>query len=397
MARRDRWLGTLIVAGLLASCVTDHDALQKKPSVASGAGAGGAPAAAGAPTIIGGGSGGDAASGGRPDDEPPGKSVFTIINGVVDAPSVVLCFAKLDSSGGATPFGKPLTAEPFEYGQNLALADVTGAKVDTDTLEPLLIAGELDLVAGLSCEDAVARAQDEQASAIDANTRALEAAQAGAGGDSDSTGLGGEGGVPSYEVRARLRLGNLPAIPAGTLSAGRSILYVATGCIGGFTYDAAKSDEYCGAGYSEQQPTLSGVLVSLSRRVQFAETGMQFVHASLASPQVDVSSHPPFPSTDSGVQIATAVLEGQASPHSALLTHSAAEYGSAKSYTVQISAQGSAVSNDGWLDVLARGGVKALADGTTYALVLLGPRADHDKPTPLWNPSLVTVIPVDPL
>jgi hypothetical protein len=397
MARRDRWLGTLILAGLLAGCVTDHDALQKKPDTGSSAGAGGALAVAGAPTIIGGGSDGAAASGGHADDEPPGTSVLTIVNGVVDAPSVVLCLAKLDASGGTTPFGKPLTKTPFAYGQNLVLSDVAGAKLDTDTLEPLLIAGELDLVSGLSCEDAVARAQDEEVSAIDENTRASEAAQAGAGGASDASSEGGEGGVPSYEVRSRLRLGNLPAIPAGTLSAGRSILFVATGCIGGSSYDAAKSDEYCGVGYTEQQPTLSAVLVSLSRRVQSGETGMQFVHASFATPQVDVSSHPPFPSTDSGILIATSVIEGQASPHSALLTHSALEYGSASSYTVQISAQGAPVTGESWVDVLARGGVKALEDGSTYALVLLGPRVDHALSTPLWNPSALTVIPVDPL
>ena len=398
MARRDRWLGTLILAGSLAGCVTDHDALQKKPSVASSAGAGGAPAAAGAPTIIGGSDGQAATGGGHADDEPPGKSLLTIINGVVDAPSVVLCFAKLDSSGGVTPLGDPLTKAPFAYAQNLVLTDVAGVKLDTDTLEPLLIAGELELVAGLSCEDAVARAEDEEASAIDANTRASEAALAGAGGEggaADSASAGGEGGVPSYEVRSRLRLGHLPAIPAGTLNAGRSILYVATGCIGGATYNAAKSDEYCGDGYSEQQPTLSGMVASLSRRVQFDETGMQFVHASLATPPADVSSHPPSPSTDSSIQIATAVIEGQASPHSALLTHSALEYGSARSYTVEISAQGVPVVDESWVDVLARGGVKALEDGNTYALVLIGPRVDHAEATPLWNPSAVTVIPVE--
>src|SRR5882724_4735147 len=153
MVRRDRWLGTLILAGSLAGCVTDHDALQKKPDVGSGAGAGGAPAVAGAPTIIGGGSDGEAASGGgHADDEPPGKSVLTIVNGVVDARSVVLCFAKLDAAGGVTPFGQPLTQAPFGYGQNLVLSDVVGATLQTDTLEPLLIAGQLDLVSGLSCE-----------------------------------------------------------------------------------------------------------------------------------------------------------------------------------------------------------------------------------------------------
>jgi hypothetical protein len=91
------------------------------------------------------------------------------------------------------------------------------------------------------------------------------------------------------------------------------------------------------------------------------------------------------------------VVEGQASPHSALLTHSALEYGSARSYSVQISAQNTEVTAEPWVDVLARGGLKALEDSNTYALVLLGPRVDHAQATRLWNPSALTVIPVDPL
>jgi len=50
-----------------------------------------------------------------------------------------------------------------------------------------------------------------------------------------------------------------------------------------------------------------------------------------------------------------------------------------------------------WTDVLARGGLTSLTDGVTYALVLVGPRADHVSPTKLWNPSAITVIPVEGL
>ncbi|HEY3668917.1 MAG TPA: hypothetical protein VGL19_23130 [Polyangiaceae bacterium] len=395
MARRDGYLRVLLLAGLLAGCVTDHDALQKRPDAGSSAGAGGVLGGAGAPSVIGGTSGDDA-TGGHADDEPLGKSLLTLVNGVVDAPSVVLCLAKVDPSGGATPFGQPLTDKPFAYGENLVLTDVSGASVDTDTLEPMIIAGELELIAGLDCEAAVARAQDEEALAIDANTRAAGAGAGGEGGAADSNADAGAGGASSHEQPSRLRVRGLPALPAGTLRAGRSILFVATGCMGGSAYDAPSSEEYCGTGYSEDQPTLSAVLVSLSRRTQFGETGLQFVHASFATPSVDVSSHPPFPSKDTGVQIATGVIEGQASPHSALLTHSALEYGSANFYQVQLSTQGTPVSGEPWLDVLARGGVKSLQDGSTYALVLLGPRADHIQPTRLWNPMALTVVPVEP-
>ncbi|MEO7033918.1 MAG: hypothetical protein ABI548_08550 [Polyangiaceae bacterium] len=398
------------MAGLLAACETDHAALQKKPNSAGGAGAGGTAGVAGSPAPIRGGA--DGQGGGHADDEPPGSNVFTIVNGVVDAPSVVLCLAKVSAAGDSVPFGAPLTEEPFVYGDNIVLKSVPGAAFDADTLQPFIIAGELDLVAGLTCEDAVTRAQDEEAVAIDANARAADPAQAGAsdgvtdpgaagassGGNpagGSAAGDGGSGGATSVEVRSRLRLRKLPAIPAGTLSAGRSILYVATGCMGGATFNTASSAEYCGDGYTEQMPTVSGMLVSLSRRTLFGEAGMQFLHASLASQAVDVSSRPPLPAQDTGISLVSTVTAGQLAPHSAILSHPASEFGATRLYDVAILDGGTVLTAEPWTDVLLRGGVKALTDGVTYALVLLGPRADHSSATTLWNPSAITVIPVE--
>jgi hypothetical protein len=388
MGRRDRWLSALLVTGVLVGCVTDHDALSKRPTTNQGAGAGGL-GTAGAPTHFAGSNGDGANGGGHSDDEAPGESLLTIVNGVVDAPSVVLCFAKVDAEGGVSAFGQPLTAQPFEYGKSLVLTAVAGAELDTDTLQPMLIAGELGLVSGLGCEDAVARAQDEEAAAIAAN------AQASAAALNDEGGAGGEGGAGAGagEVRARLRLRGLPAIPAGTLSAGRSMLLVATGCLGGATYRAAHEQEYCGAGYTEQAPTVSAVLVSLSRRLDFAHVGLQFVHASLATSPLSVSSHPPFPSQDSGPLLASNVSLGQTAPHSALLTDTASDLGSARLYRVQVTPQDSPPASFDWVDVLTGAGLSTLENGRGYTLVLVGPRADHDAATPLWNPSRVTLLP----
>lgn len=186
-----RWLCGLLLSGILGACETNHAALEKKPTSAGEPGGGGSNGVAGSPAQIAGGSPGQ--GGGHPDDEPPGSNVFTFLNGVVDAPSVVLCLAKVGADGGAVPFGDPLTDKPFEYGDNLVLKRVAGADLATDTLQPFIIAGELALIKGLGCEDAVARAQDEEAIAIDVNAHAAEGAEAGATNDAGASSVNGAG------------------------------------------------------------------------------------------------------------------------------------------------------------------------------------------------------------
>ena len=399
MTRADRWLGALLGAAVVFGCVTDHDALEKKPDASSGAG--GAFASAGAAAQPGGAGSTGATGGGHADDEPPGTSKLTIINGLVDAPSALFCWAKVDDAGGVTPFGDPLGGAPLAYGQSLVVSTVAGANVATDALQPFAIAGDLDLLSGLDCEAAIARAEDEEMAAADANSRAAnaESGEAGAAGSAGAVGSAGAAGSAAAvvpEVAARLRARGLPALPAGTLSAGYSVLYVATGCMGGATFSAKNAAEYCGAGYTEQLPTASAVLVSLLRQTQAGFTGLEFVHASLATPAVAVSSQPPFLQAGAAVPIVNAVALGQVAPRPPLLSNAASAYGVAKSYTVQVSAQGMALASYDWSTALQNGGLAKLSDGNTYALVLLGPRADHAQATSLWNASSLTVIPVDP-
>jgi hypothetical protein len=383
MTRADRWLRALLGAATLIGCVTDHDALEKKPG--TGSGAGGAPSSAGAPAQAGGAGAPEASGGGHADDEAPGTSVFTVINGLVDAPSVVLCWAKFDDAGSVTPFGNPLGGAPLAYGQSLVLAKIDGADVASETLQPIAIAGELDLIAGLDCAAAVTRAHDEEAAAIDGDAGTANMADAGEVSD---------GGDDIAGLRPRLRARGLPAISAGTLSAGFSLLYVSTGCMGGATFTGKNATEYCGAGYTERAATASAVLVSLSRKTQPKLTGLQVVHASLATTEVDVSSRPPL-STGAGVVIASNVVEGQAAPRPALLSNAAVTYGVAKGYFVQVAPHSGVGASFDWSKALQGGGLTELTDGRTYALVLLGPRADHTEGTSLWNGSALTAITVD--
>src|SRR6478752_2090362 len=222
MLRRGLWLGSLLSAGAFVACVTNHDALSKKPAGRGGSDAGGY-SAGGAPSHHGGSGGEVDSGGGHADDEPPGESVLTIVNGVVDAPRVALCLAKVDADGNVTPLGSPLTDAPLEYGQSWVLRAVDGVDFASEGLEPIVIAGELDLIAGLDCEAAIERARSEEAladaggylgaggAAGDGNGMNVAGA-AGDGGSGGAGGSGGEGGssVALPAVRSALRVRGLP-------------------------------------------------------------------------------------------------------------------------------------------------------------------------------------------
>jgi hypothetical protein len=398
MARASTWLFALTFAGAFVACMTDHSALEKMPTENNGAGSGGVSSTGGSPALAGTGSG-DAAVGGHPDDEAPGTSVLTVVHGVVDAPGLELCFAKVASDGTVTPFGQPLSDAPLAYGHNLVLHAVSGADLASDVLQPFLIAGQLDLVSGLDCAAALALARSTEAAANPTpESGAAGAADGGAGGTTGDLGAaaaGGEAGAPP-EVQSPLRARGLPAIPAGTLNGGRSYLLVATGCMGGAAFDAPSSEDYCGAGYSEHTPTVSAILVALSRLTSVNLVGMQVVHASLATGTVSLTSDGGVQSGAMPISIVTNLLEGELLPRPASVLYTASEYGSALGYSLVVSSQNTTLLIEPWLNALASGGVAALANGSTYALVLLGPRADLKSATAFWNAPAITVVPADP-
>ena len=409
MAFRGLGLAFLLFSAGFVACVSNHEALEKKPTGRGGNGSSGAFAAAGAPSHRGGTGGDGANGGGHADDEPPGESVLTIVNGIVDAPRVALCLAQVAADGSVTPLGSPLTEAPLEYGQSLVVREVDGVDFDTDGLQPVVIAGELTLVAGLDCDAAIRRAREEEARTEGTDS---ELGQAGAGGDSSglalppSAGSGGEGGgewpaqggaggATPRSVRSALRVRGLPAISAGTLNAGRSLLFVANGCMGGATYGGAQAERYCGSGYTPGVPTVSAIVVSLSRQVSTDRVALQAVHASLASAQVEFRSRPAFPNTGAGISIAS-VLFGQVAPRPASIQNTLFDLGSSRKYQVSLAQQGEVVFSDSWTSVLAIGGLSELKDGEGYALVFNGPEPDAKAVPNLWNSAVITAIPVNP-
>ncbi len=420
---RTRFFALFSAVALIAvsACTTDHDALEKKPN--QGAGNGGSGGAAGSgnhlPTS---GTGGDiTANGGHPDDEAPGTSVLTFVHGIVDAPSVVVCLTTVDANGVVTPIGQPLSKAPLAYGASIVLPEITGADPAKDVIEPFVIAGDLDLVAGLDCADAIARAEAEegplnpppgndgaagapgdagQGGAADggaggaASLGAAGAPSAGAPSNGDA-GAGGEGGS-APEIQPRLRARALPALPAGTLNGGRSYLMVANGCLGGSGFGAPNAEKYCGAGYAERTPTVSAVFAALSRVTAPSRAGMQALHASLATSAVSIVSRSPPPTLEGSVQIVSNLVAGELGPRPANVTSAAAAFGSTEGYLLDVDGQVDTLFSQTWSDTLKLGGVAALVDSSNYTLVLIGPEVDAKGGASYWNAPALTIVPSDP-
>src|SRR6478735_2401336 len=153
-------LAVLAVCVGVGGCTSDHDALARQPNKA-GSGGGGVGGVGGAG---GSGSGGDLPSqGGRvnPDVEAPGDNVLTIVNGIVDAPSVRLCFASVGDDGETSELrGEPLPE--LAYVASTVLTELDGFSFASDVLQPWVIAGDLSLVEKLDCRAAVDLAVSEE-------------------------------------------------------------------------------------------------------------------------------------------------------------------------------------------------------------------------------------------
>jgi hypothetical protein len=392
------------LALVLAACVSNHDDFKKVPT--SNAGAGGKSGAAGG-SGSGGRGGADAGTDAGVDSGPPepsGPNVLTLVNGVVDAPSLAVCFAKLADGGAVEPFGSPLTSAPLAFGGAVALSTLSGADFASDTLVPLLLAGELERIATLDCAAAVALAeQTESAFNADAGADDAGIGAAGAGLEdagnvdasvSDAGGSGGaDSGLATSTAHAALRVRALPALPAGTLSGSLSYLLVASGCLGGLGFDSGNTELLCGDGYTPTNPTLFPVVVTLSRLTQADRVGMQVVHASRASGSVSVSiaSQPPGTTVFTLVK---SITDGQVLPKPPNFAHGEDDY--ALSNQIELAGSASAIGETIG-DAASRGGSGLLSNGASYALILIGPRFDYGLPPPLWNAAAATIVPTSPM
>jgi hypothetical protein len=361
-------LVSAIAAAGPAGCDGDHSALAKRPTGGAGGGESGAAGSGGA-GAAGGGGGAPLEAGSDASVEPQGTRALTFVHGVVDAETIAFCFARANG-GDIELLGDPIPKSGLAYGAALALSELPGIDLAKEDFIPFVVAADATLLSTSSCATL-----DAQANVV--------------------TDAGADAAPFDPAIRSRA----LALIPAATLSDGYSYLLVAAGCLGAPSHtDAALDQSVCGTGYAPSTPTLTPVVVQMSRLTQPDRLGLQVVHASVATESVSVRSLP-AESSLAAVQIAYEVSPGAIAPRPPNLAYGSLLFGtplgdgslevaSAQSATFSVAFS--------WATALSLAKTGSVADGRTYALVLLGPRIIVGQTTSWWNPPALTLVPTEP-
>ena len=428
--RRTPLFGALFALAMAPSCGSERPSLGLRPHPA---GAGGQPGAAGRG---GGGAGGAvsrppvAGTGGvNPTKhvETPGRSVFTVVHGIVDADLTLFCFGRV-RDGVTTLVGSPVPAGGLAYGASLAFETLDGIDSGRDGFAPFVITGELSEIDGLDCATAVARAKavmqaDRGAAASGgASSEGGAAGEATAGGGgatgdaagaagaapasmaasggtanaaNESGGQGGEAGAPAA-IPPALRVGALPGLPAGALSAGYSVLEVANGCFGARAFDDALAADACGPDYTPNFGSLSAEVVTLGRATTPGSLGLQALHASRAAGPLGFRSEPS--ATDDGTEISLVddLPEGALRPSDPNVALPSAAWGvNRATWSLAATMNSVTYASELWPVVRRRAGLDMLEDGRGYTLIAIGPAPDIGKPG-FWHDFAFTIVDNDP-
>jgi hypothetical protein len=320
--------------------------------------------------------------------EPTGRSVTTFLHGIVDADRVAFCFARHDEAEPVLT-GNPKPPDGLGYAQSFSFETLADIELETTPVLPYAIAGDLELIFDMTCDEAVETARDE----MDA---ANPLAAGGASGTGGEAGMGGNGGEPEPPRPPALRVTALPEIPAGSLSEGYSSLYVAVGCMGGPAFTHELEGDACGRSYAPDSPTASAVFVTLSRRSAYDKLALQALHASLASPTLTVSSAPPDIAVQPTVPVIYDLRRGMLAPRPPYTQLSITEWGVAgPDWRALVSSDGTPLFDELWADVLERAGIDAFENGRGYTLVVVGPRGDISA-AGFWNRAAVGLVDNDP-
>jgi hypothetical protein len=446
--RTFRPFAVALLAALLGvvSCGSDKRDLARRPGVAGSSGTAGSAGTGGAGSGGVAGSGGSSAgtggTGGQKIVEPRGRSVTTLVHGIVDAERVAWCFADADDEF----FGEPEPRSGLRYGEALHFEELDGVDLEDDDVSLYALTGELALVSELDCEDAVQRAREEMAAAgggtgggsgsggaggaageTAAGAGGLEAGGAGgaaagepgSGGNADSAaggqtsggeagetgaagdgaageaGAGGSGEVP-LPAPPRLRVARIAAFPAGSLRDGYSLLMVAAGCIGGPAFADDLEEDVCGPGYDPRQGNVTAELVVLSRRTLSGALSLQALHASRASGDRGVHVVPPPEKVLPTISIADGLQEGTLRPREPRTDLGPVSYGTeTDDWSLRVNETSTPLFEEHWPDLLERSGLESLEAGRGYTVILIGPSAGL-RARKWWNGSALTLVDNDP-
>lgn len=397
-------LVTLALGALWPACSNDDHGDLARRNGGAGSSVGGSPAFpsagfGGVFVITGGRASGGA--GGRTPDEPPGTNALTLVHGIVDAPSVRLCWVV--GSGADKRYVEPRESPTLlDFGNVLRMHGLDDVDLAEEELQPLVIRGDLTRVEELDCEEAVELARLEQARAsapVSGSGGQGGGAEGGAGGAPEATGgaagapeaAGGAEGDPEEDATT-LRVAELPALPAGTLSSGRSLLFVMRGCMGGPSSRGSFAELACGVGYTPTRPTLGAILVPMSRSTRSGRLGMQVLHAAMTESMLTLQTD----GNAGALQIQGGVEPGVILPRVARADLPAAEWHiGLPEFHAQVVLESRVVLSESWETVLERSDLERVADGKNYVAIILGPHPDIGGKG-FWNRPAVALVASDP-
>ncbi|WP_437689918.1 hypothetical protein [Sorangium sp. So ce176] len=357
MLHRVRPIGWACLAGIplaaAAGCTQDHDLLGRDPPAAastSGAGAGSGATSSSAATS--GAGGGDVV-------DPPGPTRLTVVNGVADRDAVRFCFLAYPDGTGAGVDPWPGAGEGLEFARAQVVEPLGAVIPEGASVGPHVIAGDLGAIEGLDCAEILA--------------------------------LAAEASPPVVAVA-------LPVVPAPVFAEEKSLLLVATGCLGGEGHTHALEKQACGDAYTIDTPTAGLVAVAMSRRTRFDRIGLQVAHASAATPVIDVHLTPERSSV-SGVILAQELSYGAISPSPPFTGLARADLGAPEDVAVQAydPVEGTTMASVPMREILANSDVEAtsIADGRGFVLVAVGAAPGTERGG-FWQPHTYTLLQSDP-
>ncbi|WP_437577883.1 hypothetical protein [Sorangium sp. So ce887] len=345
-------LGGILLAALGgAGCSQDHDLLGRDPpGAASTSGAGGGTGATASSATTTGTGGGDAV-------EPPGPTKLTVVNGIGDHDAVRFCFLAYPDGTGAGV--EPWPSAGLAFARARVIEPLGAAIPEGTSVQAHAIAGDLDGTEGLDCAEILALAAEPAAQVVAAG---------------------------------------LPVLPASVFAEEKSLLLVATGCLGGegHTHDGEKQG--CGDAYTADTPTAGLVAVAMSRRTSFDRLSLQVAHASAATPRVHVRLAPGRADA-SEAAVAQDLSYGAISPFPPFTGLSRGDLGTLEEVEIETydPLEAKVTSSVPMREILANSDVPAdsIANGQGFVLVAIG-AAPETARGGFWHPLTYALLWADP-
>ena len=338
----------------VSGCGQEHSRLAKDD-----AGTGGQATTTTSTTGTAGSAGSTAAGGAGGDPEPDGPTVVSVVNGVVDADAVRLCFASFPSGESVDPW-------PSSGGLGFARTgriDPINPTIPAGTdVQVFVLGGDLAQTTGKTCTQALALA-----------------------GASDA--------APALHVSTT------GVLPASVFESERSLLISLYGCLGAPEHTHEAADQICGAGYAPEAPNVAMAVGFLSRQTSPSHVGMQFVHASAATA-------PSYLKVGPGIDGAVATMAvsqwslGAIAPYPPYWYYSRATLGTVGEATLELSTNVSTPEHRAsFADALDNSELEAsdLVDELGFAFVMVGAASTMAlEPGAWWHELTYTVLRSDP-